>query len=89
MECNSQISVEKGSFYRGRKYFLMRAFTGNTVSSCHITKMPSKSCSIFRKDKTQSQRGVKLIQGFPLSDLDENFRFHHKGRKLEIELTDL
>ena len=51
--------------------------------------MPSKSCSIFRKDKTQSQRGVKLIQGFPLSDLDENFRFHHKGRKLEIELTDL
>lgn len=89
MEWNSQISEEKGSFYRGRKYFLMSVFTGNTVNSCHIIKMTGKSFSIFRKDKTQSQMGVRLLQGFHFPDLDENLRFYHKGRKLEIELAGL
>lgn len=88
MECNSQISVGKGSFCRGRKYFLMREFTGNTVNSCHI-KMTGNSFSIFRKDKSQSQRGVKLLQGFPLPDLHENLKLYPKGRKLETELTGL
>lgn len=87
-ECNPQISVGKGSFCRGRKYFLMREFTGNTVNSCHI-KMTGNSFSIFRKDKTQSQRGVKLLQGFPLPDLHENLKLYDKGRKLETELTGL
>lgn len=89
IEWNSQISVEKGSFYRGRKYFLTRVFTGSTVNSCHIIKITGNSFSIFRNDKKQSQIGVELLQGFPLPNPDENLRFYHKGRKLETELTGL
>lgn len=88
MECNSQISVGKGSFCRGRKYFLVREFTGNTVNSCHI-KMTGNSFSIFRKDENWSQKGVKLLQGFPLPDMHENLKLYDKGGKLEIELTGL
>lgn len=86
MECNSQISVGKGFFCRGRKYFLMREFTGNTVNSCHI-KMTGNSFTIFKKNK--SQRGAKVLQGFPLPDLHENLKLYHKGRKMENELIGL
>lgn len=65
----------------------MRLFTGNTVNTCHIIKMTGNSSIIFRKDKKQSHMGMKLLQGFPLPELDENLRFCHKGRKLETKLT--
>lgn len=84
MEWNSQISVEKSSFYRGRKYFLTRVFTGNTVNSCHIIKMTGNSFGIFRKDKSQCQTGIKLLQGFSFLIWMRTWGFITKGENWKL-----
>lgn len=85
---NSRISVEKGSFYRGRKYILKRIPAGNTVNAWHITKMTGNSFSILRKNKPKAKPVSNYFKAF-LCLLDENLRFYNKGRKLETELTGL